>query len=218
MAWEFNIKYLRNASEAEEMLKLGCVFGVWHSGDLKRREFFGAAGGKCCSIFIWKIYVPFPMESPVLRGTITLPELPCKVHSSQYWFLTMSEVYQGTEEPKMSCSQQRNPHELLQDPLCLGTAGKTQNNCFGNDRGSSFLDFIFPKVIFPFSLMTSCLGMLYSQEQSQGSQEKLKAEWDVTASRAVCQAWRWVLRSSWGRYSSRERRLLAGWTKLQNAL
>lgn len=64
----------------------------------------------------------------------------------------MSEVYQSREQPKMSCSQQRNPHELLQDPLCLGTAGKTQNNCFGNDRGSSFLDFIFPKAIYSFLL------------------------------------------------------------------
>lgn len=170
-AREFIIKYLLNPWQAEE---LGCIFEAWHCGHLKRRWLLGAAGGKCCSIFIWKSYWPFPMESPVHRDTITFPELPCKVHSSPYWFLTMSAVYQRREKPIMSCSQQRNPHELLQDPLCLGTAGKTQNNCFGNDRGSSFLDFIFPKVIYSFLIYDFLSGHVVQSRAITGLPGKIK--------------------------------------------
>lgn len=37
-------------------------------------------------------------------------------------------------------------------PTQRHNVGKTQNNCFANGRGSSFLDFVFPKALYPFLL------------------------------------------------------------------
>lgn len=91
-------------------------------------------------------------------------------------------MYQSTDKPKKSYRQPRNPHELLQDPFCLRTAGKTQNNCFGNDRGSSSLDFIFPKVIYSLHIYDFLSGHVVQSRVITGPPGKIK-----TRMRCHCQ-------------------------------
>lgn len=164
--------------------------------------------GKQCSVFIWKRRRPFSVENPVHRDPITFPKTPCKVHSSWYSSLLTSEA--ASRAIHVICSKH---------PSVLGTTqrhnmGKNQKNCFGNNRGSSFLYFIFPKTLYSFFLYDYLSWHVIQSRAITRPPGKLKdGEWDVTASRAICQACRWILRSSWERDSHRELMLWAEWTK-----
>ena len=154
---------------------------------------------------MWKSYGLFSVENPAYRDPIASPQFPCKFHSSWYSSLPMPEVYQSWKQPKISCSQQSNPHDLHQAPSVLTSTerhnvGKTQNNCFGNDRVNSFLDFIFLKALYSFLLYDYLSGHVIRSRAITRPTGKVKGrERDVSASRAVCQACRWFLRSSWER-------------------